>query len=203
MIRIFYGNDRVKAKEMALRLLGDGHEVIEAENLTRGDLGSVFLGTSLFSESRKILIKSLSENKECWEALPNYLNTTHDIVILETSIDKRSVTYKALSKEKSVEFKEFKLAEAVDKNLVFDIFETAYRRNGVKAVKMCENIETTNDPFMFIGLMVSQAFKKLELGERKAVAVVKILGDLDTATKTTPIDAWTLIKAALLKIANI
>ena len=113
------------------------------------------------------------------------------------------MTYKALSKEKSVEFKEFKLAEAVDKNLVFDIFETAYRRNGVKAVKMCENIETTNDPFMFIGLMVSQAFKKLELGERKAVAVVIILGDLDTATKTTPIDAWTLIKAALLKIANI
>ena len=203
MIRIFYGNDRVTAKRMAERLLGEKHEVIEAENVTRGDMDSIFNGVSLFGDERKILIKSLSENKECWEALPNYVGTSFDVVILENSVDKRSVTYKALAKDKKVEFKEFKLAEAIDKNLVFDIFETAYRKNGKKAVEMCKMIETTNDPFMFVGLMVSQAFKKLELKERKAPIVVKILGDLDLNMKTAAIDGWVLIEAALLKIANI
>ncbi len=203
MLRIFYGNDRVRAKAMAEKLLGTDYEVLEAENLTRGDLDSVFLGASLFAAQRKILIKSLTENKECWEALPNYVETSHEVVLLENNVDKRSTTYKALAKAKSVEFKEFKLAEAVDKNVVFDIFEAAYKKQGERAIKMCEQIETTNEPFMFIGLMVSQAFKKLELRERKAPAVVKILGELDMATKTTPIETWTLIKAALLKIANI
>ena len=73
MIKIFYGNDRVKARAMIDRLLGKNYEVIEAENLTRGDMDSVFLGTSLFGETRNILLKSLSENKECWEVLPKYL----------------------------------------------------------------------------------------------------------------------------------
>lgn len=203
MMKIFYGNDRVRARQMAEKLLGEECEVIEAETLTRGDMDSVFLGTSLFSDVRKILIKSLSENKECWEVLPSYVKTAHDVIILENNIDKRSVVYKSLAKEKAVEFKEFKLAETIDKNLVFDIFETAYRGNGVKAIKMCELIESTNDPFMFIGLMVTQAFKKLELRERRASATVKIIGDLDIATKTTTVEPWTLIKAALLKIADI
>ncbi len=203
MIRIFYGDDRVRARQMVEKLLGKNYEVIEAESLTRGDMDSVFLGFSLFSEERKILIKSLSENKECWEVLPNYIGTAHDVIILESNIDKRSVVYKSLAKEKTIEFKEFKLVEAIDKNLVFDIFETAYRGNGVKAVKMCEQIEITNDPFMFIGLMVTQAFKKLELRERKAPMAVRIIGDLDIATKTTAVEPWTLVKAALLKIADI
>ena len=46
MIKIFYGNDRVKAREMIDKLLGKDYEVIEAENLTRGDMDSVFYGTS-------------------------------------------------------------------------------------------------------------------------------------------------------------
>ena len=166
-------------------------------------MDSVFLGTSLFGETRKILIKSLSENKDCWEVLPKYLATTHDVVILENNVDKRSVTYKALAKEKSVEFKEFKLAEQIDKNLVFDVFEAAYKKNGKRAVELCEKIETTNEPYMFMGLMVSQAFKKLELRDRKAEKVIKILGDTDMKMKTTGVEPWALIKMSLLLIANI
>lgn len=203
MIKIFYGDDRVKARAMIDKLLGDDYEVIEAENLTRGDMDSVFLGTSLFGETRKILIKSLAENKECWAMLPKYTNTAHAVFLLENSIDKRSVTYKELAKEKNVEFKEFHLAEAIDKNLVFDIFEVAYKKDGAKAVKMCERIETTNDPFMFLGLIVTQAFKKMELRERRATEAVKILGKTDVLMKTTTIEPWTAIKMALYKIANI
>ncbi len=203
MIKIFYGDDRVKAREMIDKLLGKDYEVIEAENLTRGDMDSVFYGTSLFGETRKILVKSLSENKECWAVLPNYLNTTHDVIILENNIDKRSATYKALAKEKGVEFKEFKLAEQIDKNLVFDVFEMAYRKNGKKAIELCEKIETTNDPYMFMGLMISQAFKKLEMRQKKAEQVIKILGDTDMNMKTSGVEPWNLIKMSLLLIANI
>ncbi len=202
-MKIFYGNDRVRAREMVEKLLGKDYEVIEAENLQRRDMDSVFLGTSLFGETRKILIKSLSENKECWAVLPDYLKTTHDVIILENNIDKRSVVYKALAEEKSVEFKEFKLAEQVDKKLVFDVFEAAYRKNGRLAVELCEKIETTNDPYMFMGLMVSQAFKKLEMRQKKAERVIKILGDTDMKMKTTGVESWDLIKMSLLLIANI
>lgn len=202
-MKIFYGDDRVKARAMIDKLLGEGYEIIEAENISRGDMDSVFLGTSLFGETRNILIKSLSENKECWAVLPQYINTTHKIIIWENGVDKRSATYKELSKDKSVEFKEFKLAEPVDKNLVFDIFDTAFRGDGAKAVKMCERIETTNEPYMFIGLMVTQVFKKLEMKNAKAIKATKILADTDMAMKTATIEPWMLIKAALLKIANI
>lgn len=203
MIKIFYGDDRVRAREMVDKLLGGDYEVIEAENLTRADMDSVFLGASLFNETRKILIKSLSENKECWVLLPKYIDTAHAVILLENSLDKRSTTYKELAKEKSVEFKEFRIAEAVDKNLVFDIFDVAYKKDGKKAVKMCEKIEITNDPFMFLGLMVTQSFKKLELRERRATEVVEILGKTDMLMKTTTIEPWTAIKMALYKIANI
>lgn len=203
MLKVFYGDDRVKAREAIKHLLGADCEVIEAENLTRADMDSVFYGTTLFGDARKILIKSLSENDECWEVLPDYVDTTHDVIIHESSIDKRTAAYKALAKDKRVEFKEFKLAEPVDKNKVFDIFQIAYSNRGKDAVKMCEKIETTNDPYMFMGLMVTQAFKKLELREHKAAKAIKILGDTDMKMKSATVDAWALIKTALLLIADI
>ena len=203
MIRIFYGNDRVRARKEIDRLLGEDYEVIEADNLERGDMDSVFLGTSLFCETRKILIKSLSSNKDCWLVLPSYTNTQHKVFLLEDSIDKRSVVYKELTKDKNVEFKEFRLAEDVDKKLVFDIFDTAFKGNGEKAIKMCEKIQTTNDPYMFMGLMTTQAFKKMELKERRAIGAVKVIGGADMMMKTATTEPWTIIKVALYKIANI
>ena len=203
MIKIFYGNDRVKARAMIDRLLGKDYEVIEAENLTRGDMDSVFLGTSLFGETRNILLKSLSENKECWEVLPKYLKTTHNVIVWENSVDKRSVTYKALASEKDVEFKEFKQVEEIDPKLVFDIFEAAYRGDGKHALKLCDQMETTNDPFRLMGLMTTQAFKKLEMRQTRAPKVIKILAETDMAMKSSTVEPWNQVKAALLRMANI
>lgn len=203
MIKIFYGNDRVKARAMIDRLLGKDYEVIEAENLTRGDMDSVFLGTSLFGETRNILLKSLSENKECWEVLPKYLKTTHNVIVWENTVDKRSVTYKALAGESDVEFKEFKQVEEIDPKLVFDIFDAAYGGNGKRALQLCDKMESTNDPFRLMGLMTTQAFKKLEMRQTKASKVMKILAETDMAMKSTAVEPWNLVKAALLRIANI
>lgn len=203
MIRIFYGDDRKAAQKMVVRELGDGYEVVEAENLTANDMPSVLLGTSLFAETRSILIKDLSENKECWETLPKYVaDCPHKVVIWETKLDKRSVVYKELSKDKKIEFKEFKLAEDPDKKVVFDIFDTAFRGDGKGAVKMCEKIETTNDPFMFMGLMVTQAVKKLQYNNPRAARALKVLSAADLDMKSTSLEPWTIIKMALLKIGG-
>ena len=203
MIRVFYGDDRVAAQKMVVRQLGEDYEAIEAENLTANDMPSLFLGISLFAETRAILIKDLSSNKECWELLPKFVaECPHNVVIWETKLDKRSTTYKELSKDKNVEFKEFKLAEDPNSKVVFDIFDAAFRGDGAAAVKMCEKIETTNDPFMFMGLMTTQAIKKLQYNNSRAPRALKVLAAADLDMKSTSLEPWTIIKMALLKIGG-
>lgn len=203
MIRIFYGDNRVMAQKVIKQQLGDDYEVIESENLKRDDMPSVFLGTSLFGETRSILIKDLSENKDCWEMLPNYIEgCPHHIVIWETKLDKRSSTYKALSKNKYIELKEFKLAEDPNKKLVFDIFDIAFRGDGKKAVEMVEKIELTNDPFSFMGLMTTMAIKKLQYNNSRAPRAIKILAQADLDMKSTSVEPWTIVKMALIKISS-
>ena len=54
------GNDPITCE-------GEDFEIFEGENLTAGDLDSLFLGLSIFGENRRILVKNLSFNKELWE----------------------------------------------------------------------------------------------------------------------------------------
>lgn len=202
MIRVFYGDDRMTARKQIDRQLGDDYEIIEGESLTVGDMPSVLLGTSLFATERNILVKDLSENKECWAMLPQLVaECPHNIVIWETKLDRRSATYKELAK--AVEFKEFKLAEDPDKKLVFDILDMAFRGDGKGAVKACEKIELTNDAFMFVGLMTTQAIKKLQYNNPKAVKAIKILAKADMDMKTSNLEPWEAVKIALLKIGEI
>lgn len=203
MIRIFYGDNRVMARKVIDQQLGKDYEIIEADKLQRDDMPSVFLGTSLFGETRAILIKDLSDNKECWEILPNFIEECpHSIVIWETKLDKRSATYKSLSKSKYVELKEFKMAEDPNKKLVFDIFDTAFRGDGKKAVEMVEKVEATNDPFSLLGLLVTMAVKKLQYNNARAADAIKILAQADIDMKTTGVEPWKIIEVALLKISR-
>ena len=64
MLHIFYGEDRLAAEKAAHTVLGENYE-----------LPTLFLGTSLFEENRRILIKSLSENKELFSELEKYFET--------------------------------------------------------------------------------------------------------------------------------
>ena len=99
MIKVFYGEDRIAARKTIDKLLGGDYEVIEAENLQPSDMASVFLGVSLFCEKRALLVKDLSANKDCWDLLPSFMDECpHDVILWETKLDKRSTTYKTLSK---------------------------------------------------------------------------------------------------------
>ncbi len=202
MIKIFFGEDRVTISSAVRTELGEDYEIFEGENLSVDDLSNIFLGTSLFGETRKILIKDLSENKAVFENILGFLKTTHSIVIWETKFDKRSAIYKTLTKEK-VEMNEFKLLEPTNSKEVFDIFDVALR-DGQRAIKMVEKIQETNDPFMFVGLLASQAIKKFEFRQgRKEKRVLKELSNLDIQMKSTGIEPWTLIKLSLLKLSSL
>lgn len=203
MIKIFYGNDRQKAQLAVVKVLGKEYEVIEAENITRGDMDSIFWGTSLFGETRKILLKSLNENKECWEMLPEYLDTTHEMVIWLSALDKRSVVYKAIAKQKNVEIKEFAQDMKVERFFAFKIADEAFAGHGAKAVKMCEQIETTDDAYMTMGAIISQTAKRLETKNPKAVRAIKILAKADMEMKSASVDAWNIVKISLLKIGQL
>ena len=203
MIKIFYGNDRQKAQLAIAKLLGDDYEVIEAENITRGDMESIIKGTSLFGETRRILLKGLNENKECWEILPEYLETTHEMVIWLSVLDKRSTVYKAIAKRKEVEVKEFAQEAKVDRFLAFKIADEAFAGHGARAVKMCEQIEITDDAYMTMGAIISQAAKRLEAKNSKAARAIQILAKADMDMKSAGVDAWSIVKIALLKIGQL
>ena len=203
MLKIFYGDDRGKIQSAIDKLLGSDYEVIEAESLRSEDMDSIFMGASLFGESRKIVIKDLSINSDCFARLPDYFDTPHQVVIWELNLDKRTATYKALAKKKII-VQEFKTPESVDSRLVFEVFEKAWRGDGRGAVELCDKINSTNDPYMFFGLMVTQALKKMDVATSfaRAIKVVKILGEIDIKMKSTAIDAWVLIRLALMGIAG-
>ncbi len=203
MIKIFYGNDRQKAQVAVDKLLGKDYELIEAENIERADMDSVFRGTSLFGETRNILLKDLSENKECWELFPNYLDTTHNIIVWLTALDKRSTIYKTIEKSGRVELKEFKMVEKKEQFLAFNIAKEAFAGRGEKAVRMCENAESTEDPYLTMGAIISQAMKMLTMGNSKAISAIRILAKADVDMKSAAVDAWSVIKIALLKISRL
>ena len=67
-----------------------------------------------------------------------------------------------------------------------------------------EKIERTQDPYMFFGLMVSQALKKLEWRPQgtKEKRSLKELSIIDMQMKSTAVEPWMLIKSFLLRLAT-
>ena len=198
MIKIFTGDDRVRANQEIHREFGADYEIIEGTEMIVEDMPNVFYGSSLFTGERKILIRDLSMNKAVFERLPNYLDTPHQVILFELKLDKRTTAFKNI--KNAVEVREFKLPKDLSANVVFDIFGTA-KKDGKKAVTMLRQIENTQDPIMFLGLMASQAIK--DYAKRQGSAEKKILrqlAELDLRLKSSSADAWLLIESFLLSL---
>lgn len=202
MLRVFVGEDRLAAEMALKRVIGGNYEVFEGENLVVNDLPSIFQGTSLFETGkRRILLKNLSEDPALWEKVADYADTEHEVVVWELKLDKRSLGYKNL-KSSGVEIQEFALKAKPEAKMVFGVLDTALR-DGKRAVAQVEQIELEQDPFMFFGLMVTQALKKFEQkGGAKEKRLLKELAKLDMEMKTTGLDPWMLIKAFLLRVKS-
>ena len=207
-IRIFTGDDRTRIAAEVLKELGEGYEVFEGENLASSDLPGLFLGTTLFSTGvRRILVKDLGENKEVFEEFAvrsgEWLRTDAEVIIWETKLDKRLAAVKSLTKA-GMEVEEFKASEPVDMKAVFDIYNIALR-DGTKALAALAKIESKQDPYMFFGLLVSQALKKLEWkpSGTKEKRMLKELSEVDMQMKSTAVEPWMLVKSFLLRAKTI
>lgn len=201
MIQIFTGDDRIKANQAIKAALGNNYEIIDGADLTPNDLPTIAKGASLFAEKRRILIRDLSPNKAVFDQLPDYLDTTHDIILLETKLDKRSATYKTLKDQ--VKITEFKLPENTNFRIVFDIYRTA-KRDGKKAVQMLATIQDAEDPIKFAGLLNSQALKDYASHQgTKEKRVLQELSKLDLELKSTSIQPWLLVQSFLLRVSSL
>lgn len=199
MLKIFTGEDRVHANQEITAMLGPNYEIIEGADLVPTDLPSIFQGASLFAEKRNILIRDLSPNTPVFEKIPEYLNTPHNIIILELKINKRSNVYKILKDQ--VEIKEFTMSKNSNFNLVFDIYHTA-KKNGPKALKMLDKIKQDEDPIRFCGLLISQALKDYSRNQgTKEKRVLHELSQLDLKLKSTSFEPWLLVQSFLLRLS--
>ena len=199
MIKIFTGDDRVRAGNEIKRILGDNYEVIDCTELAKNDLPQIFKGATLFATHRKILLRDFTTNSEIYPEILNFLDTPHDIILLETKLDKRTSTYKEL-KDK-IEIREFKLPPKTDFNTIYNIYNLA-KRDGKRAVDELRKIENDEDPIRFTGLLVSQAIKDFEKNPQNP-QTLKELSKLDLNLKSSKIDPWLLVESFLLKIKSL
>lgn len=207
MIKVFYGSDRKKIDAEVKKILGTDYEVFDGENLKKEDIVNVFMGTSLFAKKRKILLKDLTpargeQGEDLYEEITKYVDTPHTIVIWETNVSQKK-TYKDFLKLKNVEAKKFDLADKMDMRVVFNIYDTALV-DGERAVKMLTELQDKQDPYMFFGLLVSQAIKKYEWRQgAKEKRVLKELSKVDMQMKTTAVEPWYHVKSFLLRLKTI
>ena len=199
MIKIFTGDDRIRAGQEIKRELGENYEVIDCAELTAKDLTPIFRGTTLFDSHRKILLRDFTANSSIFPELPKFLDTKHDIILLETKLDKRTAAFKEIKGK--IEIKEFKLPPKTDFREVYDIYNVA-KKDGQKAVEMLKKIEQDEDPIRFTGLLVSQALKDYQKnpGTREKQNL-KNLAKLDIRQKSTKIDSWLLVESFLLNLS--
>ncbi len=211
MIKVFYGNDRARIAQEVKKTLGEDYEVFDGmEGLQIADIVNIFQGNSLFATKRKILIKDLTQARgqaaessnvsaDFYEEIAKYVNTVHDIVIWETTVSQKK-SYKDFIKLPGVSVQKFDAAPKIDMRQVFEIFDTAMV-DGKRAVKMLEKVQSEEDPYMFFGLLASQAVRKFEwrqgAEQRRAL---EVLSELDMQMKSSTIEPWTLIKAALMRL---
>lgn len=201
-MKLFYGNDRLSTEKAIKALFGDEFETVNGDE--DFDAESLFLGMTLFQEERKILLKNLNQNKLVWQKLLDYMATPHQIIIWNEKIDARDKVIKSL-KALGVEMREFKRAEKIDQGVVFKVFDAVWARKAQVALKLCKELEKTNDPFAFVGLLTTQIARKLlvKSSEKRAAAMLKTLAQIDVKMKQSGVEPWALVKIAVAKLASL
>ena len=210
MIYLVDGDDRKKAEQTARDFLGNNVEVIDADTLEKNDLVSIFQGTTLFEETRHILIKDLSLKKDLFLELPKFIETEYQVVILEQKIDKRNAIYKELlnaakSNPEKVKVENFKLPEQVDTFLVFRAFDVALT-DGKRAVKLIREAEEENSPYATIGAWTKKAVDLFVTkgGTEREKKIIKRLAEIDMLLKQTSFskDPWILLESFLIELSS-
>jgi len=104
MINLLTGSNTYELEQYLsnLRQDFDGRaEMIDGSRLELNQLPDMLMGGTLFSDKRLVIIRNLSENKDIWTRLPEWIDRVSDdinLVLIESKVDKRTATYKDLKK---------------------------------------------------------------------------------------------------------
>lgn len=102
MIQFIVGDNSFEVERMVKSIIDRSSviaEIIDGEELTLAGLPDLLMGSSLFSDSRLVIIKNLSDNKSLWAEFGGWVDRISDdieLVIVEPNPDKRTATFKAL-----------------------------------------------------------------------------------------------------------
>lgn len=119
MIYLFFGENSFEVEQRVKALVAgfDGDvEKFDSEELAPENLPDLLAGVTLFSTKRLVIIKNASQNKALWAAFGEWFEkgVENDVVLVESSLDKRTKTYKWLEKNAKVQgSQELKAFEAV------------------------------------------------------------------------------------------
>lgn len=109
MITVLAGENTYQVTQAldALRASFSGEvERFDGEKLEYARLVDAVAGGTLFSSERLIVVRQLSDNTAVWSVLPDLLARVSDdvhLVLVESTLDKRTKTYKVLQKMASVQ----------------------------------------------------------------------------------------------------
>lgn len=108
MIHFLYGENSYERDQRLQDILTgvDAAEVFDGETLTVVDLPMIFMGQSLFSTTRTIVVKQASKSVAVWGKLEEYIDNIPEattILFVETKPDKRTKTFKLLQRAATVE----------------------------------------------------------------------------------------------------
>ncbi len=105
MIYLLHGeNEFEKRQKLAAILGGVDYGRYDGEELDEGRLRELLAGQTLFSDDASIVITNLSDNTELWAKLPELVSVADKkVILLEEKPDKRTKTYKWLTKQAEVQ----------------------------------------------------------------------------------------------------
>ncbi len=136
MIKLNFGDNdyaRTRAYERARDEFVAEHGVhavaiYEGSEITTADLPQLLQGQSLFADSKLMIIRDASTNKQLWEDLGDSLEKLGDVdlLLIETKPDKRTRTFKWLQKHADVQ--ECKL---LDERATVSWLQNEARRQGI------------------------------------------------------------------------
>ncbi len=208
-ICILHGTDRNAMMAAAKAKLGEDYEIFEADNITVSDMDSIFLGQTLFGggEKRRILLKDLNDNKDCFAKLPDYVNTEYEVVVIANGKLNKTFAYvKDVLGCKGIESKMFETIEerSRDRYETWEPFKQAFAGHGKIALKKLDILKDHTAAPMILGTMGAQAAKLIGGKDNtKAVEAMKILARADMMSKRSGLDMWVPLEWALLEIANL
>lgn len=108
MITVLTGDNSFETVRALERIVADFSgtaEKFDGVDLELAQLPDLLMGGTLFATERLVIIKGLSENKQLWDTLPEWLERMDadiHLVLVEPKPDKRTKTYKDLKKYANV-----------------------------------------------------------------------------------------------------